>query len=122
MWIPLNISEQVVDPQIPLEIGRIIMGWSRVENAFDSDIAWLVKNPKATAILPTDIPNAFKKRLVLWHQLVRAAYPDFPVLLKAAQEIRDVASLLAEWRNAAYYPSTADAIEPTSTPIRTETA
>lgn len=97
--MPYTGNEPVIDPQIPLEIGRVIMGWARVEEAFDTDIEFLCKNPNASRILPPEIPNAFAPRLRLWHRLVRAAYPDVPLYLTVAQEIRTAADLLATWRN-----------------------
>ena len=75
------------------------MRWSRVEEAFDSDIDLLSKHPNAAQLLPKEIPNAFAKRLALWHRLLRAAFPDVPLYLAKAEEGCTAATHLAEWRN-----------------------
>jgi hypothetical protein len=99
-WMPLTTNEAPVDPQIPFEIGRIIMRWSRVEEAFESDIDLLSKHPRAAKLLPTSIPNVFRRRLELWYRLVGAAFPDVSLYLTAATEIRDAAIQLATLRNS----------------------
>jgi hypothetical protein len=98
-WMSSKLDRPDVDPQIPLGIGRIIMAWSRVEEALDGDIDYLAKRPNSARILPKSIPNAFGPRLDLWHRLVCASYPDLPLYLTAAKEIREAAEHLAEWRN-----------------------
>jgi hypothetical protein len=97
MWMPFHLDEEEVDPQIPFEIGRIIMRWSRVEEALDSDIQKLSKHPDAT--LPEDMPVAFRKRIALWHRLVKTAFPTVPLYLAKAQEVHTSAMGLADWRN-----------------------
>jgi hypothetical protein len=97
--MPLTTNEADIDPQIPIEIGRIIMRWSRVEEAFASDIEHLSKHPNAEPFLMKEIPRAFSKRLAFWYRLARTNFHDIPLYLEKAKEIRDSADHLAEWRN-----------------------
>lgn len=98
-WIPFESKQPNIDPAIPLEIGRIVLQWTFVEQAFDTDIELLCKHPKAAQRLRGEIPNAFSKRLELWMKLLRAAFPAIPSYLARAENIRARASDLAEWRN-----------------------
>jgi hypothetical protein len=98
-WISFESEDTTIDPTIPLEIGRIVLRWTSVEQAFDTDIELLSKHPGVARLLPPEIPNAFGKKLKLWTRLLGAAFPDIPRYIGRAENIRARASDLADWRN-----------------------
>jgi len=97
MWMPLKLDDVPVDPRLACALGNIIIAWTRVEQAFESDLEWLLRVVRSE-LRPKEIPTAFNKKLRLWHKLVRACYSEFPIYIEAAKDIRDAAKLLAFWR------------------------
>jgi hypothetical protein len=98
--MPLTLDDVPVDPRLACAIGNIIIAWTRVEQAFESDMQWLLKAvPKRLVPSETEMPRMFDRRLKLWRRFVHACYTTVPHYISAADEIYTAADLLADWRN-----------------------
>jgi len=98
IWMPLTLDDVPIDPRLACSIGNIIIAWTRVEQAFEEDIQWLLKSvPKK--LIPLEMPRMFDRRLKLWRRFVRECYSAFPLYVSASDDICAAADLLADWRN-----------------------
>jgi hypothetical protein len=82
----LRPHDPEIDPDILLQVGRIVSYWGRIDHTLDSNIRAMWHAP-ACASLRQPMPNAFGRRLQLWDKLCRLVWPTRSARLIEADAI-----------------------------------
>lgn len=82
----LRPHDPEIDPDILLQVGRIVSYWGRIEHTLDSDIRAMWRAP-ACVSLREPMPNAFGRRLKLWNKLCRVVWPAGSARLAEADAV-----------------------------------
>jgi hypothetical protein len=85
-------------PEMFTVIGEIVVLWSRVETALESDTSIMMQYPVVRR-LASEAPRGFKKKLELWRRAVRALYPSVTMYQEHASAFVEAARKVSKLRN-----------------------
>lgn len=87
-----------MQPEMFRTIGEIVVHWSRVENALESEITAMRRYPIVKKLAET-MPHTFGKKFELWRRSVRTLYPKITEYQSFADGISDAVKIVVKFRN-----------------------